>query len=72
MNSRTILKNLAYCKRDISEYSPDVVILVDYPGFNLKIARYAKGVLGIPVYYYISPKVWAWKEYRIRLLKKIC
>lgn len=70
MNSRTILKNLAYCKRDIEEYSPDVVILVDYPGFNLKIARYAKGVLGIPVYYYISPKVWAWKEYRIRLLKK--
>lgn len=70
MNSRTILKNLSLCKRDISEYKPDAVILVDYPGFNLKIAKYIKTKLSFPVYYYISPKVWAWKEYRVKSFKK--
>lgn len=70
MNSRTILKNLSICKKDIVEYNPDVVILVDYPGFNLKIAKYVKKHLNLPVYYYISPKVWAWKEYRVKSFKK--
>ncbi|MDD4777392.1 MAG: lipid-A-disaccharide synthase [Fermentimonas sp.] len=70
MNSRTILKNLTLCKKDIAEYQPDAVILVDYPGFNLKIAKYVKTQLRLPVYYYISPKVWAWKEYRVKSFKK--
>ena len=70
LNSRTILKNLSLCKKDIEEYQPDVVILVDYPGFNLKIAKHVKTQLGIPVHYYISPKVWAWKEYRVKSFKK--
>lgn len=66
----TILKNMKLCKEDIADYRPDVVILVDYPGFNLQIARFVKTQLGIPVYYYISPKVWAWKEYRVKSFKK--
>lgn len=70
LNARTILRNLAFCKKDIANYRPDAVILVDYPGFNLKIAKYVKIKLGIPVYYYISPKVWAWKEYRVKSFKK--
>ncbi|RNC66153.1 lipid-A-disaccharide synthase [Proteiniphilum sp. X52] len=70
LNARTILRNLAFCKKDIAAYRPDAVILVDYPGFNLKIAKYVKTRLGIPVYYYISPKVWAWKKYRVKSFKK--
>lgn len=70
LNARTILKNLKRCKEDIAKYQPDVVILVDYPGFNLKIAKYVKEQLHIPVYYYIAPKVWAWKEYRVKSFKK--
>ncbi|MEA5129284.1 MAG: lipid-A-disaccharide synthase [Proteiniphilum sp.] len=70
MNARTILRNLAFCKKDIAAYRPDAVILVDYPGFNLKIAKYVKTKLGIPVYYYISPKVWAWKKYRVKSFRK--
>lgn len=70
LNARTILRNLAYCKQDIANYRPDAVILIDYPGFNLKVAKYVKTRLGIPVYYYISPKVWAWKEYRVKSFKK--
>lgn len=70
MNARTILKNMSLCKEDIAKYKPDVVILVDYPGFNLKIAKYVKLKLNIPVYYYIAPKVWAWKEYRVKSFKK--
>ena len=70
LNARTILRNLAFCKKDIAAYRPDAVILVDYPGFNLKIAKYVKTKSGIPVYYYISPKVWAWKKYRIKSFKK--
>ncbi len=65
-NLRTILRNMKTCREDIRRYKPDVVILVDYPGFNLKMARYVKTALHIPVYYYISPKIWAWKQYRIR------
>ncbi len=70
LNARTILNNLALCKRDIAEYNPDVVILIDYPGFNLKVAKHVKTKLNIPVFYYISPKVWAWKEYRVKSFKK--
>ncbi len=70
LNARTILRNLSLCKKDIAEYRPDAVILVDYPGFNLKIAKFVKTQLNIPVFYYISPKVWAWKENRIKLFKK--
>ena len=66
----TILSNMRLCKRDIMEWQPDCVILVDYPGFNLKIAKYVKSRTSIPVYYYISPKIWAWKEYRIKNIKR--
>lgn len=70
MNLLTILKNMKLCKMDIEQYKPDVVILVDYPGFNLKIAKFVKEKLRIPVYYYISPKIWAWKQYRIKEIKQ--
>lgn len=66
----TILSNMSMCKRDITEWKPDVVILVDYPGFNLSIAKYLKAKTNIPVYYYIAPKIWAWKEYRIKNIKR--
>ena len=70
LHLRTILRNMKMCKQDISQWKPDVVILVDYPGFNLKIAQYVKANLICPVYYYISPKIWAWKEYRIKNIKR--
>ena len=70
LHLRTIFKNMDRCKADIVEWNPDVVILVDYPGFNLKIAEYVKKHTSIPVYYYISPKIWAWKEYRIKNIKR--
>ncbi|GBU07572.1 lipid-A-disaccharide synthase [Bacteroidales bacterium] len=70
LNLPTILKNMALCKGDIALFKPDVVILVDYPGFNLKIAKYVKLVLKIPVHYYISPKIWAWKKWRIKDIRK--
>lgn len=70
MHLRTILKNMSSCKRDIVEWKPDAVILVDYPGFNLSIAEYVHKNTEIPVYYYISPKIWAWKEYRIKNIKR--
>ena len=66
----TILRNMKMCKQDISQWRPDVVILVDYPGFNLDIAKYVKAQGICPVYYYISPKIWAWKEYRIKRIKR--
>lgn len=66
----TILRNMKLCRQDIVRWQSDCVILVDYPGFNLKIARYIKQHTTIPVYYYISPKVWAWKEYRVRDMKR--
>lgn len=66
----TILHNAEVCKKDIADFQPDVVILVDYPGFNMKIAKFVKTLLGIPVYYYISPKIWAWKTYRIKSIRK--
>ena len=70
MNLDKVLANMRLCKQDIAVFRPDVVILIDYPGFNLKIAKYVKRRLGIPVYYYISPKIWAWKEYRIKNIKR--
>ena len=66
----TIFRNMKMCKEDIVKWQPDVVILVDYPGFNLNIAKYVKKNTRIPVYYYISPKIWAWKEWRIRSIKR--
>jgi lipid-A-disaccharide synthase len=69
LNLRTILGNLAFCKKDISEFKPDVVILVDYPGFNLRVAKFAHQS-GLKVFYYISPQVWAWKQSRVHSIKK--
>ncbi len=70
LHLRTILANMKRCREDIISWQPDVLILVDYPGFNLKIASYIKSHTNIPVYYYISPKIWAWKEYRIKNIKR--
>ena len=66
LHLRTILRNMEFCKNDVEAWNPDVLILVDYPGFNLKIAQYIKLHTEIPIFYYISPKIWAWKEYRIK------
>ena len=68
-NLGTILKNIKFCKEDILQYEPTVIILIDYPGFNLRIAKWAKQQ-GIRVIYYISPQVWAWKENRVKLIKE--
>ncbi len=70
MNLRTILKNISFCKKDIEAFQPDALILIDYPGFNLRIAEWAKSK-GIKVYYYISPQVWAWKQNRVHKIKKV-
>jgi len=70
MNLRTILGNISVAKKDIETYQPDAVILVDYPGFNLRIAEFVKS-LGIKVYYYISPQIWAWKTGRVHKIKKV-
>ena len=67
-NLGTILKNIKICKEDILQYKPTALVLIDYPGFNLRIAKWAKEN-GIPVIYYISPQVWAWKENRVKLIK---
>ena len=69
-NAKTVLKNMSDCKRALSDFKPDILILIDYPSFNLRMARFAKETLQIPVYYYISPKIWAWKEYRIKEIKR--
>lgn len=66
LHARTILKGLKDCKQAIQDWTPDCIILIDYPGFNLKIAKYVHEAGICPVYYYISPKIWAWKEYRIK------
>jgi lipid-A-disaccharide synthase len=70
MNLKTILRNISFCKRDILEFKPDVLVLIDYPGFNLRIAEWAKKE-GIKVLYYISPTVWAWKEKRVFKIKRV-
>ena len=69
MNLRTITKNLAFCKKDITQFAPDVIIYVDYPGFNMRIAKWARQE-GYKNHYYISPQIWAWKEGRIKAIKK--
>jgi len=69
LNLRTILKNIQICKQDIAEFNPDILILIDYPGFNLRIAQWAKKS-GIQVHYYISPQVWAWKKSRVKIIRK--
>jgi len=66
----TILRNIDFCKKDILEFKPDVIVLVDYPGFNLRIAKFAKAA-GFKIAYYISPQVWAWKASRVNLIKKV-
>lgn len=68
-NLRTILKNITFCKKDIENYKPDVLIFIDYPGFNLRIAKWAKKK-GLKTHYYISPQIWAWKENRIKDIKR--
>ena len=68
-NLKTIFGQIDECKRDIEAYNPDVVILIDYPSFNMRIAKWAKE-RGIKVYYYIAPKVWAWKEWRVKEIRK--
>ncbi len=70
LHAGAIIKGMKQCKEDIVAWEPDVVILVDYPGFNLSIAKYVKTHTRIPVYYYISPKIWAWKEYRIKDIRR--
>ena len=70
MHLPTIMRGMKRCREDILAWQPDALILVDYPGFNLKIARYVKQHTHIPVFYYISPKIWAWKEYRIKDIKR--
>lgn len=70
MNLRTILRNIDACKRDIESFRPDALILIDYPGFNLRIAEWAHEK-GIPVHYYISPQVWAWKKGRVHTIKRV-
>ncbi|MFM7619460.1 MAG: lipid-A-disaccharide synthase [Bacteroidota bacterium] len=68
-NLKTIFKNIELCKQQISEEKPSALVLIDYPGFNLRIAKWAKE-MGIPVYYYIAPQIWAWKENRVHQIKK--
>ena len=68
-NIRTVLGQIDECKRDIEAFNPDVVILIDYPSFNMRIAKWAKAK-GLKVYYYIAPKVWAWKEWRVKEIRK--
>ena len=68
-NLKTILNNIKICKKDITNFQPDVIIFIDYPGFNLRIAKWAKG-LGMKTHYYISPQIWAWKENRIADIKR--
>jgi len=70
MNLRTILRNIELCKKDLLEHKPDALILIDYPGFNLRIAEFAKKN-EIKVFYYISPQVWAWKQSRVHKIKRI-
>ncbi|MBE0651167.1 MAG: lipid-A-disaccharide synthase [Bacteroidales bacterium] len=69
LNLRTILRNISFCKKELVEYHPDVVILIDYPGFNLRMAKFASQQ-GLKVAYYISPTVWAWKQGRVKTIKK--
>lgn len=68
-NLKTILNNITFCKADIEKFNPDCIIFIDYPGFNMRIAKWAKKI-GIPTHYYVSPQIWAWKENRIKAIKR--
>ena len=70
LHLRTIMRNMRWAKRDVEQWQPDMLILVDYPGFNLKIAKYVHAHTHVPITYYIAPKLWAWKEYRIHRMKR--
>lgn len=70
LNIRTILRNIAFCKADLLEFKPDAVVLIDYPGFNLRIAEFCH-VQGVPVHYYISPQIWAWKQNRVYKIREV-
>ena len=70
MHLPAILKGMRECKEDVVAWKPDVLILVDYPGFNLDVAKFIRRNTDIPIYYYISPKIWAWKEYRIKAIRR--
>lgn len=70
LHLRSVLGNLDAAKKSLKDFAPDALVLIDYPSFNLRVAKYAV-TLGIPVYYYISPKVWAWKEHRVKEIKKL-
>lgn len=70
LHAGVIVRGMRFCKRDIVAWQPDVLILVDYPGFNLSIAKYVHAHTSIPVFYYISPKIWAWKEFRIKAIRR--
>ena len=69
VNLKTILNNIKFCKKDIAKYKPDVIIFIDYPGFNFRIAKWAR-IEGFKTHYYISPQIWAWKENRIKAIKR--
>ena len=69
VNLKTILNNITFCKKDIDQFQPDVIVFIDYPGFNMRIAKWAK-LKGIKTHYYISPQIWAWKENRIKAIKR--
>ncbi|MBC7494629.1 MAG: lipid-A-disaccharide synthase, partial [Flavobacterium sp.] len=69
LNLNTILKNISFCKKNIEQFKPDVIIFIDYPGFNMRIAKWAK-TKKIQTYYYIAPQIWAWKENRIKDIKR--
>jgi lipid-A-disaccharide synthase len=70
LHLKTILRNIAFCKKDILSFNPDALILIDYPGFNLRIAKWAKQN-NIKVFYYIAPQVWAWHKSRIKIMRKV-
>ncbi|MFN7419920.1 MAG: lipid-A-disaccharide synthase, partial [Flavobacterium sp.] len=69
MNLGTILKNIRFCKKDIQAFQPDLILFIDYPGFNMRIAKWAKQQ-GFRTHYYIAPQIWAWKENRIKAIKR--
>src|SRR5690554_7153790 len=69
LNLRTIVRNIDFCKKDILSFQPDVLVFIDYPGFNMRIAQWAKQQ-GFDTHYYISPQIWAWKENRIKAIKR--
>ncbi len=70
VNLKSIIKNINFCKKDIVDYGPDALILIDFPGFNMRIAKYVRTKTNIPIFYFIAPQVWAWKENRLKKIKK--